>query len=237
MPIQLASYLIPRNNGAFYLLEDTYLKGGFRVTADVTSRDAIPAPCLKNGMLCYTVAENKFWKYNSVSSTWEVAKFSTNNSYDNTTLFPDAADRVGTVCVAADTKKPYVSNGSEWVELATKADIVIPYDIALNVYGKSTVANDVIASFLAIRNIALTTGTGGGVAKCGVAPTAGVSLTLKNNADVIGTVTFAAGSTTGVVNIIVPTTLVNGSLLTLSNQATPDTTMEDVAITIKGSYQ
>ena len=70
MPIQLASYLLPKNGGQFFLMEDKYLKGGFRVCADTVERDAILSISLKAGALVYTVADTTYWRYTD-TATWE----------------------------------------------------------------------------------------------------------------------------------------------------------------------
>ena len=70
MPIQLASYLVTKPDGQYYLLEDTLFKGGFRTLADVAARDAIFPISLKNGMLVYTQSDNKYWRYNLATTTW-----------------------------------------------------------------------------------------------------------------------------------------------------------------------
>lgn len=66
MPINLASYIIPKNGQSFFLIDDFYLKGGYHACADVAARDAIYGVTLKIGMLVYTAAENKYWQYTDV---------------------------------------------------------------------------------------------------------------------------------------------------------------------------
>lgn len=70
MPIQLASYIVPKNGGQFFLMEDKYVKGGYRVVANVTERDAINTVTLKQGALVYSIAEDSHWRYTDVG-TWE----------------------------------------------------------------------------------------------------------------------------------------------------------------------
>lgn len=73
MPIQLASFLLPRNGGTWYLLEDRYLKGGLRVCADVTELNAIHASSLKVGMLVLLQSDNKLHQLKSLSPrVWEL---------------------------------------------------------------------------------------------------------------------------------------------------------------------
>lgn len=62
MSLQITTDLIPAGGGTFYLLEDTYLKGGFSVRDSVADRDKIALSNLKVGQLVLTVAESKIWK-------------------------------------------------------------------------------------------------------------------------------------------------------------------------------
>lgn len=47
--------------GSFPVVDDAYVKGGYRSVADVTARDAISATSRKAGMLVRTVATNATW--------------------------------------------------------------------------------------------------------------------------------------------------------------------------------
>src|SRR5574343_599021 len=69
MPISLASYVIPKNGQSFFLLDDFYMKGGYHVCADAAARDAIYGVAKKIGMLVFTQADNKFWRYDA-TDTW-----------------------------------------------------------------------------------------------------------------------------------------------------------------------
>jgi len=60
MSIGLTNDLAPL--GAFPLLDDNYLKGGYQVVVNVTARDAIAATSRKDGMLVYTQATSQRWK-------------------------------------------------------------------------------------------------------------------------------------------------------------------------------
>ncbi len=63
MSIGLTDGLIPL--GTFPLLEDLYLKGGFRVVADTTARDAIDTASRKEGMLVFTTTDQTTWRLGS----------------------------------------------------------------------------------------------------------------------------------------------------------------------------
>jgi hypothetical protein len=71
MPIQVASFLIPRNGQTWYILEDKYLKGGLRICADEAERTAIHPASLKQGMLVLLISDNKLYQLTDVAnSTW-----------------------------------------------------------------------------------------------------------------------------------------------------------------------
>lgn len=55
MPIPLVSYIEPKNNGEYPILEDTYVKGGFRSVQTIIERDNIPTLRRKNGMQVFVI--------------------------------------------------------------------------------------------------------------------------------------------------------------------------------------
>lgn len=75
MPINISTFLQPSNGNTFFLLEDTFLKGGFRVTPTIASRDAIPAINLKIGCRVYVQENGVEYKYSGLDgyaiTTWE----------------------------------------------------------------------------------------------------------------------------------------------------------------------
>jgi hypothetical protein len=73
MPINIASYLLPRAGNSYALLEDTYLKGGFRIVADLAARDAIDATARKAGMYVVTNVDNVMYRLNPDLTTWATA--------------------------------------------------------------------------------------------------------------------------------------------------------------------
>ena len=282
MPIQLASYLLPKNGGQFFLMEDKYLKGGFRICADTVERDATFSVALKDGMIAFTKADGKYWQWDATSTVWVEIPFSVpgpagatgpvgptgpngatgitgpvgptgpsgsfsgtytgsgsvtgtwtyKNSYTNFAAFPVATNLQGVVVVAADTKKAYVSDGTNWKEIQYAGNLA--YDIALNVYGQPNTANDLLASFTAPRGVTIAQGASG-VATCNTAPNAALTLVLKVNGAQVGTVAFASGSTTGTVNFPSAVNMSVGQILTMFNPATPNTTIQDISVTVAGS--
>lgn len=93
MPIQVASFLIPRNNATWYILEDKYLRGGLRICADVAERTAIHTASLKKGMLVLLLTDNKLYQLTDVAAkTWEEYKATApqyNPFYTHTQVSPN----------------------------------------------------------------------------------------------------------------------------------------------------
>ena len=276
MPISLASYIIPKNGGQFFLMDDKYLRGGFRTCADIADRDAIFTAALKDGMLAPTISDNKYWKYVEQTTSWVeiplgvagpqgpvgpqgpagaqgptgpqgpagtfsgtyagngsvTGTWSYKNTYASAASFPSASNLQGTVVIAADTGKAYVSTGSAWKEIQFVGSSV--YDIALSAYDALDVADDLLSSFTAPRQITIASGASG-VATCGTGPAASTTLKLFVGATQIGTVVFAVGATTGTVSITNNTTLTQGQVLKMVNSSTPDANLQDVSVTLMGS--
>ena len=72
MPVQIASFLVPKNDGTFYILEDKYIKGGVRVVETINDRDAIPPGHYKFGMLVIQNDTGTVWKMEADLVTWSV---------------------------------------------------------------------------------------------------------------------------------------------------------------------
>ena len=70
MPVQLASFLIPRNSNTWYLVEDKFVKGGLQVLPDHTVRDSINPLNLKVGQLVITQNDNKVWQLQPDGVSW-----------------------------------------------------------------------------------------------------------------------------------------------------------------------
>lgn len=70
MPINIASYLLPRAGNTYALLEDVYLKGGFRLVGDLSERNAIDPSALKEGMWVVTKTDGKIYVLSADLTTW-----------------------------------------------------------------------------------------------------------------------------------------------------------------------
>ena len=74
MAIQVASSIVLKNGSKGPVVDDIYIRGGFRVVADVAARNALYSNAtarntLKLGALALTLADLKLWYYASVN-TW-----------------------------------------------------------------------------------------------------------------------------------------------------------------------
>jgi hypothetical protein len=79
MPVYVTSYLLPRNNAKWYVLEDLYLRGGFRVVANVAERDSMHASVKKARMVVITADDGIVWQLQPDNRTW--AEFRTKSLY------------------------------------------------------------------------------------------------------------------------------------------------------------
>lgn len=70
MPIRVTSFYLPASPSIPYLLEDVYVRGGFRSVATTTLRDSIAALSLKIGMLVYCQDVDKYYKLGADKQTW-----------------------------------------------------------------------------------------------------------------------------------------------------------------------
>jgi len=53
MPLIFTSFVVPSSSAIPFLMEDIYLRGGYRCVATTAARDAIPVSARKAGMLVY----------------------------------------------------------------------------------------------------------------------------------------------------------------------------------------
>lgn len=79
MAVSLSSFLIPISGAKFYLLEDLYLRGGFRIVANVKERNTMHASVKKPRMVVITADDGKVWQLQPDNVTW--AEFRTKTSY------------------------------------------------------------------------------------------------------------------------------------------------------------
>ena len=68
MPIGLSDYLLALGN--FHLIEDTALKGGYRIVADITERDAISVASRKEGMRVFVISSGETYQLDAGLANW-----------------------------------------------------------------------------------------------------------------------------------------------------------------------
>ena len=74
MPILLIDEIQPKNAGDFPMVQDVYFKGGFRVVADTTARDAITDQRKTVGMVAHVVSDGNDYRWNG--TTWDLIIYS-----------------------------------------------------------------------------------------------------------------------------------------------------------------
>ena len=89
MAIQVASNILPKGSAKWPVVEDIYIRGGLRVVANATARDAIYADSsarntLKVGCLLITANDQRIWQY-SAANTWTELKKSLTRTYQFST--------------------------------------------------------------------------------------------------------------------------------------------------------
>lgn len=104
------------------------------------------------------------------------------------------------------------------------------YDVAGSIKGKPA-ASDVVLRFEAVRAFTFPSGMTGSVAKAAVAATASTVLVLAKDGTQFGTLTFAAGGTSGTFAAASSTSFAAGNVLTVTAPATADSTFADCAMT------
>lgn len=108
-----------------------------------------------------------------------------------------------------------------------------PYDIGFSVFGKPAVS-EVVFRFRACRPYTISPNQGNGQAKALTGATASTTFIIAKNGTQVGTIVFAAGSTTGTITIG-ETQFVVGDLVTITAPATQDATLSDIDFSILAS--
>lgn len=126
-----------------------------------------------------------------------------------------------------------ITSSATEITISTTPLTSLPYDIAFFVSGTPTDASVTLGSFVAVRSVFVSsTALHRAVADTG--PAAQTVYPIYQNNTQVGSVTFAAGQTTGSVSFNADITLLAGQLLRLVAPASPDTTISDVAVIIDG---
>jgi hypothetical protein len=116
----------------------------------------------------------------------------------------------------------------------TKAYVDGIYDIGGGSNGLQAV-NGYAVNFKATRAMTLPANFSGSVAEAVTAATAITAFTVLKNGVSIGTMTFAAAGTVPTFSVVGTTSLAIGDTLRIQGGVTPDTTLSDIAITLKAT--
>lgn len=108
-----------------------------------------------------------------------------------------------------------------------------PYDISGAVLAMPA-ASAVVTRFVSVRTFTIPAGMTGSRAATATPATASTVLSVQKNGTQFGTITFAAGATTGTFAAASQTSFAAGDLITVVAPATPDATFNDAAFTIVG---
>jgi hypothetical protein len=100
--------------------------------------------------------------------------------------------------------------------------------------GTST-ANLVVQRYVFAGTVTFPAGLTGSQGTGGVAATAATTYAIKKNATNVGTMAFAASSTTATFTMPTATTFMSGDVLTVVAPATPDATLANLAWILVGS--
>jgi len=95
-------------------------------------------------------------------------------------------------------------------------------------------ASEVLTRFYVNRATSLPSGAAGSGAKALVAATASTTFNIQKNGSTVGTIVFAAAGTAATVTISSSVSLAVGDLVTIVAPASPDATLANLAIAVKG---
>ncbi len=156
------------------------------------------------------------------------------NSYANLAGAPSAATHNGMFIVSIDNGMPYYASGSAWTRLAVIPAGGVDYDISFFVPGTMAVANELVGMVIADRAITLPIALAGSKAKSKVAAIADCTYQISLNGVSKGTVTFLAGTTSGVFALATALAIASGDTLEITTPSVVDTAIKDVVITLLG---
>lgn len=110
----------------------------------------------------------------------------------------------------------------------------IGYDIG-GYYDGLTLASDIFLKFVTCREFFLPANLDGSNGHAGTAASASTTFDVQKNGSNIGTVVFAGGSSTPSFTLSADTNFAVGDRLSVVCPASPDATLADISITIKGT--
>ena len=111
---------------------------------------------------------------------------------------------------------------------------MLPYDVAGYVPGPVGAPGSALFDFVVVRPFLLPVSLVGSIAKCLIAPGASVTMNLQKNGATIGSINFAASSTTGTFTFGSPVGFQVNDSLALASPAMADTVFAGLAFTLAG---
>lgn len=106
-------------------------------------------------------------------------------------------------------------------------------DLATWIIGEPT-ASQIVFRFIAVRALHFPASLTGSQAKAGVAATGSTVFDIQKNGSSVGSITFSASGTTGAFSAASAISLAAGDVLSIVAPGTPDATLADISITLKG---
>ena len=139
----------------------------------------------------------------------------------------------GALTLSGDETDPMDAASRAFVEASIP--VAFPYDLIVFFNGVPEADED-IYRLVSVRDFTIFNSPTAVVAVARVAPSDGpYVVTIQMNGAAMGTITFANGSTNGVAAIPADIVLSSGDTLELVGQTTPDSTIEDLQITLIGN--
>jgi hypothetical protein len=108
-----------------------------------------------------------------------------------------------------------------------------PYDIANFINGKP-IGSEIIMKAISVRKFTIASNFSGSLAYCTIAATGNPVFSILKNGVSVGTITFAAGATTGSFSATGVLTFNAGDVIYVTAPASADATLSDIAITFAG---
>ena len=167
------------------------------------------------------------------STNYVMADATTGAVTINTTGFVAGKIPLYTVVTGASTVTSYTDQRS-FAPAAMLALGSQPYDLLMFFPGAPS-GNQTMVRIIVPRPVILPLSLSGSYGSSSTTSAAAVTLTLSRNGSSIGSVNFAAGASTATFTFAATVTLAAGSVLTLSNQATPDTTLANISMSLAGT--
>lgn len=127
MPMYVPAFFLPTSQGIPYLMEDIYLRGGYRVAATIAARNAISPAARKVGMMVYVIEDKTlYWIPNSTSglpeNVWkpfDATKY-VNFLYDEPLSLVEGEDGERTLTIDKARVVPVVEEGeADYMLVAT----------------------------------------------------------------------------------------------------------------------